>query len=482
MNGLATELARVDAVGQAELVRRGQVRPDELVEAAIARIEALDPAVNAVIHRRFDAALDEARSPDLPDGPFRGVPFLLKDLWPTSAGDPFHMGVGALARAGYRHPTDANITRAYRRAGLVIVGRTNTSELGLVATTEPLAHGPTANPWALDRSPGGSSGGSAAAVAAGMVPAANASDGGGSIRIPASSCGLVGLKTSRGRVSMGPLVDEWGVSVQHVVCHTVRDCAALLDASAVAFPGDGVVAPAPRRPFAAEVGADPGRLRIGLLDHSLSGETHPDCRAASRQAAARLEALGHHVEEAHPPPLDRLQGDLSFAAVWAVNAKANLARVGTLLGREVTEADVEPSTWVLAELAAGFSALDLALSQAAHHRFRREMAEWWRPAGDFDLLLTPAVAEPPPPLGQLVATPEDPWRPVLGSAPLAAFTTWFNTTGQPAIALPLHRSADGLPIGAQLAAAYGREDVLVAVAAQLEAEVDWAARRSPLHP
>jgi amidase len=482
VDAFAVESARLDAVAQADLVRRGEVSPAELVEAAIARIEALDPDVNAVIHRRFERALEEARSADLAAGPFRGVPFLLKDLWPTSAGDPFHMGVRGLAEAGYRHPTDANLTRAYRRAGLVVVGRTNTSELGLVATTEPLVHGATANPWAPGHSPGGSSGGSAAAVAAGMVPAANASDGGGSIRIPASACGLVGLKTSRGRVSMGPMVDEWGVSVQHVVCHTVRDCAALLDASAVPFPGDGVVAPSPARPFRDEVGTDPGRLRIGFLDHSLSGDTHPECAAAAHRAAALLESLGHQVEEAHPAPLDRLAGDLSFAAVWAVNAKANLVRVGTLLGRDVTAADVEPSTWALGELAAGFSALDLALSQATHHRFRREMAEWWRPAGHHDLLLTPAVAEPPPPLGQLVPTPEDPWRPLLGSAPLAAFTTWFNITGQPAVSLPLHHTPEGLPVGAQLAAAYGREDLLLAVSAQLEAAVRWADRRSPRHP
>jgi amidase len=477
----ADELSELDAVGQSELVRRGEASPFELVEAAIRRIEAVDPQLNAVIHRRFERALAEAADPALPGGPFRGVPFLLKDLWPTSAGDPLHMGVAGLARAGYRHPTDANLTTLYRRAGLVIVGRTNTPELGLVATTEPLAYGPTRNPWSLDHSPGGSSGGSAAAVAARMVPAANASDGGGSIRIPSSSCGLVGLKPSRGRVSMGPMVDEGGVSVQHVVCRTVRDCAALLDVSAVPFPGDGVIAPPPGRPFAAEVGADPGALRIGLLDHALGGDTHPECTAAARRAAQLLDGLGHHVEEAHPEPLDRLVGDLSFLASWTVNCKANLIRLADLLGRDLGPDDVEPTTWALAEMAADFSAVDLAKAQAAQHRFRREMAAWWRPDGDYDLLLTPSVAAPPPRIGDLLAVPEEPLRPLLRSAPLAAFTTWFNTTGQPAISLPVHRTPDGLPIGAQLAAAYAREDVLLAVAAQLEAELRWAELLPPVH-
>ena len=237
------DLARFDAVGLADLIRHGDLSPVEAVQATINRIEALDGELNAVIHRQFDKALDLATSPDLPDGPFRGVPMLIKDLWSEEAGQPHHCGVQALRDAKLTSTIDSNLVKRYREAGFISVGRTNTPELGLVATTEPLAYGPSRNPWNTDYGTGGSSGGSAAAVASGMVPAANASDGGGSIRIPAAMCGLVGLKPSRGRISMGPVKEEWGVSVQHVVCHTMRDCAGILDATAIPFLGDGVVAP-----------------------------------------------------------------------------------------------------------------------------------------------------------------------------------------------------------------------------------------------
>jgi len=473
-------LGRLDAVALADLVRTGEASPVELVDAAIARIEALDPQVNAVIHERFEAARAEAASPDLPDGPFRGVPFLLKDLWPTSAGDPFHMGIQGFKDAAYVHPEDANLTKRYREAGFVIVGRTNTPELGLVATTEPLAYGPTHNPWSPDHGPGGSSGGSAAAVATGMVPCANASDGGGSIRIPAAMCGLVGLKPSRGRGSMGPLRDEWGVSVQHVVSHTVRDTAAVLDATWRPFSGDGVIAPAPVRPWVQEIGVT-DRLRIGVLDHALGGvPTHPDCTAAARRGAELCAALGHDVVEAYPAELDRMadHGPL-VTTLWAVGAKASLVSLEPLLGRPLTEGDVEPGTWALAEWGNSFSALDLAVAQGAMATVRRNLAAWW---DEFDLLITPTTAAPPPPLGQLVATEEEPLRGLIGSTPYATFTAVFNQSGQPAISVPLHRTGDDLPVGTQFVAAYGREDLLVRIASQLEQEVAWADTRSPLHP
>jgi len=474
-------LERHDATALAGLVASGEASPVELTEAAIARIEHLDPDLNAVIHRSFDKALEAAKSGDLADGPFRGVPFLLKDLWPTSAGDPFHCGVGALKAAGYVHPTDANLVRRYRQAGLVLVGRTNTPELGLVATTEPLSYGPTRNPWDLQRGPGGSSGGAAAAVAAGMVPAANASDGGGSIRIPAALCGLVGLKPSRGRVSMGPMQDEWGLSVQHVVCHTVRDCAGLLDVSALPFAGDGVIAPAPERPYTSEVGVDPGPLRIGVLDHALHTDTDPDCTAAALAGARQLAELGHDVGEGHPEAL-QIGAELGevFTNQWAVNCRANLAALGALLGRELTEADVEPGTWMLAEMGSGLDALTIVRGASVQARFRRDMAQWW--ADGYDLLLTPTTAARAPMLGDLVATASEPLRALRRSAPYATFTSPFNVTGQPAISLPLHRDRDGLPLGVQLVAAYGREDMLLRVAAQLEEAVGWAAERAPLHP
>jgi amidase len=471
----------MDATAVAAAIRAGELAPVEAVEAAIRRIEALDPQVNAVIHRRFERAREEAASPALPDGPFRGVPLLLKDLWPTSAGDPLHMGVRALVEAGYRHPSDSNIVVAYRRAGFVIVGRTNTPELGLVATTEPLVYGPTRNPWDTGRGVGGSSGGSAAAVAAGMVPVANASDGGGSIRIPAAMCGLVGLKPSRGRVSMGPMQDEWGLSVQHVVCHTVRDCAAVLDATDRPFPGDGVIAPKPVASWSGVVGSDPGPLRIGLMARSPSVATHPDCERTAREAARILEGLGHRVEEAWPAVLDRTaELGTTFTKLWAASARAALVTVGRLIGRELGEADVEPGTWALAAMGDGVGAAELLVAQADLTAVRRELAAWWD-AG-FDLLLTPTTAAPQPRIGELVPTPDDPTRGLFGSLPYATFTSIFNTSGQPAVSLPVGRGDDGLPLGAQLVAAYGREDLLLAVAAQLEAELRWADRRAPLHP
>jgi len=475
---MTDDLARLDAVAQADLVRSGEVSPLELVDAAIARIEKLDPELNAVIHPRFEQAREEAAG-ELPEGPFRGVPFLLKDLWPTSAGDPFHLGIKAFKEAGYRHPTDANLTRRYREAGFVIVGRTNTPELGLVATTEPLAHGPTHNPWDPSRGPGGSSGGSAAAVASGMVPAANASDGGGSIRIPAAMCGLVGLKPSRGRNSMGPMKDEWGVSVQHVVSHSVRDTAAILDATWAPFPGDGVIAPPPGRPFVEEAGAD-RRLRVGVLDHAVGGvPTDPECVTAARRGAELLASLGHDVSDAHPAELERMVDHAPLVAtMWSVNAKASLIGLGDLLGRPLGPDDVEPGTWALVELADQFTASDLAVAQGRMHTLRRDLAQWWT---DYDVLVTPTTAAPPPELGALVGTPEEPLRGLIGSTPYATFTAVFNQSGQPAISLPLHRTADGLPVGTQFVGAYGREDVLLGLAFQLEAEVAWADTRAPLH-
>ncbi len=478
---MTDELTDLDATGLAAAIAAGDLAPIEAVDATIDRIERLDGQLNAVIHRTFDKARAEARAPDLPDGPFRGVPLLLKDLWPSSAGDPFHLGVKGLAAAGYRHPTDSNLTTAYRRAGFVITGRTNTPELGLVATTEPEAYGPTHNPWNTVHGPGGSSGGAAAAVASGMVPAANASDGGGSIRIPAAMCGLVGLKPSRGRVSMGPLQDEWGLSVQHVVCHTIRDCAGILDATAHPFPGDGVVAPRQKRPYADEVGAPVHPLRIGLLDHALGIETDPDCTTAARDVARELEGAGHHVEVAHPGALDRsAELTSSFVGLWAAGAGHSLKAIAKFLGREVTADDVEAGTWELARMGAEFSGIDVLGAQAQAAEFRRVMAAWWADDG-FDLLLSPATARPAPLLGELTPTEDDPMRGLYGSIPYATFTSVFNTTGQPAISLPTHESSAGLPVGVQLAAAYGREDLLLRVAGQIEEALPWVGRRPAVH-
>ena len=471
---MSDELAWLDATAQADLVRTGSVSPAELVEAAISRIDALDGDINAVIHRRFDLARAEVVA-GLPDGPFRGVPFLVKDLYADAAGDPAHHGNRALRDVDNRPAADSWLVARYRQAGFVTLGRTNTPEFGLVPTTEPLSHGATHNPWDLDHTPGGSSGGSAAAVSAGMVAVAHASDGGGSIRIPASMCGCVGLKVSRGRMTAGPQGDESGLSVAHVITRSVRDTAAVLDATRGPGPGDMVTAPPPQRPYVDEVGAPPGRLRIGLLAANPLGTLHPDCASAVRDAAALLESLGHHVEETHPAVLDDQSMFANFFARWCTNARLAIINTGALVGRELSADDVEAPTWAMAEMGRAFTAVDLASALAASARFTRSMGAWW--ADGWDLLLTPTLGQPPPRLGDLAPLPDNPLAGQAKAAALVPFTTHFNITGQPAISLPLSWNAQGLPIGVQLAAAYGREDVLLRVAAQLEEAAPWAARR-----
>jgi amidase len=472
---LRDELRWLDATAQAELVRRGEVKAAEVVEAAIERIEAVDGTLNAVIHRTFDAARAAAPA----NGPFAGVPFLVKDLYAASAGDPLHNGNVALRDAGYVAPADSELVARWRRAGFVLVGRTNTPEFGLLPTTEPAAHGATRNPWDPSRSPGGSSGGAAAAVAAGLVPAAHASDGGGSIRIPASACGIVGLKVSRGRTSLAPAGDESGLSVQHAVTRSVRDSAAILDATAGPAPGDMAVAPPPLRPWLEEVRADPGRLRVGVLAHSPAGELHPECREAALGAGRLLESLGHHVEESHPPAMDRPQETGStFLARWSTMARTAMIAAGRLAGRELGEEDVEPPTWIMASIGDATSGVELALAMAASAAYTRALASWW--AGGFDLLVSPVLGEPPWPLGDLVVERGQDAVPLLQrTTTLVPFTTHFNLSGQPAISLPLHWTPDGLPVGVQLVAAYGREDLLIRVASQLEAAAPWADRRPP---
>ena len=464
----------LDATAQAELVASGQISPAELAEAAITRIEAVDGELNAVIHRRFEKVRAEIEA-GLPDGPFHGVPFLVKDLFADTAGDPAHNGNRALRDIGWTATSDTWLNARFRRAGFAFLGRTNTPEFGLVPVTEPHAYGPTRNPYDTARSPGGSSGGSAAAVAAGMVPVAHASDGGGSIRIPSSMCGLVGLKPSRGRTTLGPDRDESGLSVQHVVTRSVRDTAALLDIAQGPGPGDMVIAPPPARPYVEELSVRPARLRVGALTFNPGGKLHPDCEAAVRHAATLLESLGHDVSE-DLPTMDPDSGR-RFMARWAVNARLNLHGLGQMLGREVTQDDVEPLTWAMAAASDHLSAVDYAQAIAASARFTRQLAGFWE---THDLLLTPTLGGPPPVIGELEPPASDPFatQPLVGA--LVPFTTHFNVTGQPAISLPLAVNDAGLPIGVQLVAAYGREDLLIQVAAQLEEAAPWAGRRPAL--
>lgn len=471
----------LDATAQAELVRRGEVSPLELVEAAIGRIQAVDPYLNAVVHDRFERARIEAAG-DLPAGPFLGVPYLQKDLDLHVYGEPYQAGTRFLRDRAHTATSDSTLARRFRDAGLVLVGRTNTPELGLVPTTEPEAHGPTANPWAPTRSPGGSSGGSAAAVAAGLVPLAHASDGGGSIRIPASACGLVGLKPSRGRITAGPSVGEaWaGLGTEGALTRSVRDAALVLDVMAGPGVGDPYAAPPPARAFAAEPGSDTGTLRVGLRwEPPVGGRpTHPDCVAAVHTAAALLEDLGHVVVEETPAALDDEEMAERFIDCLAVWVAREVDRLAEMAGAPVTADDVEDTTWLLAELGRGVSAPRYVAALDRLHRYTRDMAGWW--ASGFDVLVTPTVGEPPPELGSLAPTTEDPLRSLNRSAELVAFTAPFNTTGQPAVSLPLAWNGNGLPIGVQFVAAHGREDLLLRLAAHLELVSPWEQRRPPL--
>ena len=480
---MSDDLAILDATGQAELVRSGELSPVELVETAINRIEKLNPELNAVIHTRFDRARTEAASPMLPDGPFRGVPTLFKDLMAAVEGEPCHEGMRFLKDNDYRAGYTDNLVRRFTEAGFVCCGRTNVPELGLVPTTEPVAYGPTLNPWDTSRTSGGSSGGSAVAVAAGMVPVAHGNDGGGSIRIPASCCGLVGLKPSRGRTSLGPRFGQLTMmlNVELMLTRSVRDTARVLDAVWKPFPGDPLIAPAPSRPFADEVGAEPGRLRIGMLATNPMGgaEIHPDCVAAVDDAARLLESLGHRVEASFPETIENPEMMGPFSVVWTAGNAHDLDDYAAIVGKPITEQDVEPLTWALAESGRQVTASQYIDAVSALQVFTRRLAEWWD--GGFDLLLTPTLGEPPVPLGTFDAQPDNPLHGFFRAGQFVPSLAQFNITGQPAISLPLSWNAEGLPIGSQLVAAYGREDLLLRVAAQLEQARPWSDRRPPVH-
>jgi len=477
-----TDLGDLDATATAEAIRDGTISPKEAVSAAIARIEKVNPDLNAVIHPLFDKAMDAAESPELPYGPFRGVPIVLKDLSCPSAGDPFHLGMRFLRDLGWRAEHDSTVAARLRAAGFVFVGRTNTPELGLIPTTEPIAYGPTRNPWDTTRIPGGSSGGSAAAVAARMVPVANGSDGGGSIRIPASACGLIGLKPSRGRVPAGPDLGEsmGGLSVEHVLTRTVRDTAAILDVLQGVAAGDPYTAPAPLRPYADETTIEPGALRIGVMRRAPSDlvPLDADVLAAVDEAARALSSLGHEVDDAHPDALDEPEHILHFGVLTGCDAAAALDAWSERTGKPITQDDVEINTWAIAELGRACTGRQLLASREWLFGYARRMAEWWM--SGYDLLLTPTLTGPPPTLGTFVATPDNPLGAGAAASFLVPFTPPFNATGQPAISLPVSWNDGGLPIGVQLVAAYGHEEVLIRVASQLERTFDWAARKTPV--
>jgi len=490
------DYGRYDALGLAELVQRGDVSPAELLDEALARTGLVNPKINAVIHL-MEARAREAIAAGLPDGPFRGVPFLIKDLMTAFAGEP--MRCGSRLFRDFVPPADEELTRRYRAAGLVIFGKTNTPELGVTNVTEPELFGPTRNPWNLDRTSSGSSGGSAAAVAARIVPAANANDGGGSIRTPASNCGLVGLKPSRGRNPTGPQAPDvwWGFIGEHVVTRSVRDCAALLDATAGDYPQQLMKLPAPERPFLEETRREPGRLRVAFsFDPGLAPSLHAENRHGLEATAGALDRLGHEVIEVHLPlpPESFVE---AYATLIAADVAATLRTAPTLVGREATSEDVELATWVLAKLGEAQSAAEVATAMWAMQSFSRKWLAW---SAGFDVVLTPTVGVPPMPIGAyqlpplqrqalklLTALPAgallsqlgkivDAFRPVFEASP---YTMVANVTGQPSLSLPLHWTGDGLPMGMLFTARTGDEATLFRLAAQLEQAVPWRDRIAP---
>jgi amidase len=492
------DFSSFDAVALGELVRRREVQPAELVEAAIERIERLNPRLNAVVATLYDQALAQARGP-LPASPVSGVPMLLKDLLSAIAGVPFTSGSRL-----YRNLVpdyDAELVQRYRRAGLLIVGKTSTPEFGLLPVTEPVLFGACRNPWDTRRTPGGSSGGAAAAVASGMVPVAHGGDGGGSIRIPASCCGVFGLKPSRGRNPVGPDASEhWlGLAVEHVLTRSVRDSAALVDVSAGPEVTSPYWAPAHERPFLDEVGVAPGKLRIAVsLKPQVSGKVHPDCESALWDAAALCRELGHEVEEASPE-IDPDRFAHAFFTVICSSVAAGIERGAHAHGRRPARDEIEVATWLAgllgAELSAGHAIAALQtlqdISRDTHRFFQR-----------YDVLLTPTLGSPPLRIGELEPRGAEALahRTIvnlgLGSIlklkrviqatvdrvfEFIPFTPLANATGQPSMSVPLFWNAAGLPIGTLFTGRLGDEATLFRLASQLEMARPWANRKPPLH-
>ena len=468
--------AVVDGVELARLVQQGKASPTELLEEAIARADAINPKLNAIIHRLDEQARSVAASMSKQktseQATLQGVPFLTKDLTVMTKGDPYHAGNVALRDSDFRAGHTTHLATMFQQLGLVNFGRTNTPEFGGTVTTEPISHGVCRNPWNINHSTGGSSGGSAAAVAAGIVPIAHANDGGGSIRIPASECGLVGLKPSKGRVSFGPKLGEaWaGAAIDGVVTRTIRDTARVLDGISQPWIGDPYWAPLPTTSFEQAISDAPRQLRVGLVTESSWGTVHPECIMAAEQTALALQDLGHLVEVAKPDAL--FDDDLfeHFKVVLASSEAFSVEKLQDAVGRRFETGDMEADTQALVELGRKYSATDYLASVEWFHSYTRQMASWWQ---EFDLLLTPVIAEPPPKIGEL----RDPRTGTKRLRELLLFTAQFNITGQPAISLPMHSSKEGLPIGVQLVAAMHGESLLLQVGQQLEDASSWYNRK-----
>lgn len=462
-----------DGVGLAELVRRGEVSPAELTEAAIARIERHNPTLNAVVYKGYDDARRQAAG-KLPDGPFRGVPFLIKDLampvagWPRTSGSRY--------TRDFADSEDGGLTSRYRAAGVVLLGKTNTPEYGITGTTESAALGPCRNPWNPAHISGGSSGGSASAVAAGLVPLAHASDGLGSIRIPAACCGLVGLKVTRDRNPNLPDGYDYAMGnvVDHVVSRTVRDSAVMLDATGYAEPNSPYPAPAKERPYAEEIQRSPGRLRIAFSSETPNGrEIDPEIRAALERTAELLKGLGHDLIE-RGLGIDYRALYASRRSASAANFAAGMARLADELGREPEQNELEPLTWAILKAGRRETGADALRSlQETRMLNRKTLAAF----ADIDVFLCPVMGQPVPEIGYVDPVNVEPREINKRQGRLYPFTPPFNFSGQPSISLPLEMDAKGLPIGMMFTAKFADEATLFRLAAQLEKEAPWRGRR-----
>jgi amidase len=475
-SGMAAEYENYDGLGLAELIAKRQISAIELLNAVRQRVEALNPKLNALCHLFFDKAEAQIKQ-GLGTGRFHGVPFVMKDLGQYMAGTI--TSSGSRVFKNYTPDFDSTLVTRYKQAGLVIFGKTNSPEFGLTTTTESVLYGKTHNPWNLERTSGGSSGGSAVVVASRILPMAHASDGGGSIRIPASCCGLFGLKPTRGRVPMGPTQFEgWnGFSHHHALTISVRDSAALLDVSAGIELGSPYFSPPPERPFLKEVGVDPGKLRIALVLGTLGNTLlDPECRKAAMEAARLCESLGHRVEEA-TLPIDYPVLNEAFTTVLTVSIARTLEDAARIIGRPVTDKDVEPVTWAISQLGRAANALAYSRAIATAHQIGLAMAKFQQ---QYDVILSPTLGKPPVPLGVLSLSPADTQAYIKAVNEFSPYARLYNITGQPSMSVPLHWSADGLPIGVMFSARFGDDATLFRLAGQLEKAKPWAKRRPPM--
>ena len=461
-----------DAIGLADLVRRKELTADEVLEAAITRAQARNPSLNAIVIELYDFGR-QAVADGLPDGPLRGAPYLIKDLGAAMAGIPTTGGSHFMADVV--PAVDSVTVKRLKAAGLAIFGKTNTCEFGMSITCEPQFYGASKNPWNPELTPGGSSGGAASAVAARILPAAHASDGFGSIRVPAACCGLVGMKPTRGRISLAPAFGErmGGTTAEHTVSHTVRDHAALLDAVAGPAAGDPYYAPLPLRPFLAEVGADPGKLRIAVTYGGATGAAiDDDHRRVLDQTVGVLEGLGHIVEEADPP-ISNDEAQEIFRTLMAANA-AQIIRSHPTKGRLPEAGEIERVVAATAQKGETVFGHDVFMAQAHMHAQGRRMAAFH---ADYDVLLTPGLGHLPPQLGwidMMLDDADEYWDRVAAFSP---FTVWFNQTGQPAISLPVGQTAEGFPVSVHAVARFADEAALFRLSGQLEQAMPWRDRK-----